>query len=44
MKYDYSPETADKAITANEHIQAIINETEKVIIGTGDPSLPKPTD
>lgn len=33
MKYDYSPETADKAITANEHIQAIINETEKVIIG-----------
>lgn len=33
MKYDYSPETADKAIAANEHIQAIINETEKVIIG-----------
>lgn len=33
MKYDYSPETADKAIAANEHVQAIINETEKVIIG-----------
>lgn len=33
MKYDYSPETADKAIAANEHILAIINETEKVIIG-----------
>ena len=33
MKYDYSPETADKAIAANEHVRAIINETEKVIIG-----------
>ena len=33
IKYDYSPETADKAIAANEHVQAIINETEKVIIG-----------
>ncbi len=33
MKFDYSPEIAERAEAANNHIQSIINEIEKVVIG-----------
>lgn len=33
MKFDYSPSIAERAEAANNHIQSIINEIEKVVIG-----------
>ena len=33
MKFDYSPAIAQRAEAANNHIQSIINEIEKVVIG-----------
>lgn len=33
MNYDYSPEISEKAIAANELIQSLIGEIEKVVIG-----------
>lgn len=33
MKFDYSPAIAQRAEAANDHIQSIINEIEKVVIG-----------
>lgn len=33
MKFDYSPEIAERAEAANNHIQSVINQIEKVVIG-----------